>query len=148
MKRQTTGMLTLASALALGLAIQGTMTAQQPRKPDASARAEASRGGADPNIKQTREQVTKGKPAAVPAPGEKLGENTRQRVCRVVFDNYTNQWIDAYADGSYRGQIPPYGELGTYVYSGPTLTYGASSTHRWGPHKFTCDALYTWQLLP
>ncbi len=147
MKQRMTGMMTVAAALAFGLAIQGTMTAQQPRKPDASTRAEASRGGTDPNIKQTRDQVTKGKPN-VPAPGEKLGENTRQRVCRVIFDNYTAQWIDAYADGSYRGQIPPYGELGTYVYSGPTVVYGASSTSTWGPRKFNCDAQYTWQLLP
>lgn len=150
MRGRFAGMLTLASALAIGIAIQGPMAAQQPKKPDAEVRKEAKRGGgADPNITKTREQVTKA-PTQMPAPGEKTGETSRQRICRLVFDNYTRDWIDAYADGAYRGQVPPYGELYTYVISGPTVAYASASdgSGTWGPARFACNAEYWWRLRP
>ena len=146
MKGRMVGMLALAGVLAVGMTMQ--TAAQQPRKPDATAAAEAKRGGAaDPNIKQNRDAVLKEKPETQPpGPAEKTGEKTRQRVCLLVFDNYTPQWIDAYADGRYRGTVAPYGELSTYVISGPTVAYGASATHNWGPARFNCNTSYVWQL--
>ena len=145
MKRRMAGMLALAGVLAAGMTMQ--TAAQQPRKPNATAAAEAKRGTADPNIKQGRDAALKEKPEAQPpAPAEKTGEKTRQRVCLLVFDNYTPNWIDAYADGRYRGTIAPYGELSTYVISGPTVAYGASATWTWGPARFNCDTSFVWQL--
>jgi hypothetical protein len=147
MKARMAGMLALASAFAVGLAIQTSVVAQQPRKPDAKAAAEARRGGADPNIKQNRDAVLKEKPETQPpAPAEKTGEQSRQRVCLLVFDNYTNQWIDAYADGRYRGTVAPYGELATYVIAGPTVAYGSNAVYSWGPWRFPCNTSYVWQL--
>lgn len=120
MNKRTAGMLTLAGALAIGLAIHADVAAQQPRKPDATTKAEKSRGGADANIKQTREQVLKSQEAP-PAPDAKTGEKSRQLTCRLVFDNWTPYWVQVYADGRYRGELAPWGELYTYVISGRTV---------------------------
>jgi hypothetical protein len=152
MTRRLVGLLALATAVALATAIQGGITAQEPRKADAEARKEARRGGtADQNIKQTREQVTKVKPeTAPPAPAEKTGEKTRQRLCRLVFDNYTADWIDTFADGTYRGSVPPYGELLTYVIAGPTVAYASAvnGSGTWGPARFNCGTEFWWRLRP
>jgi len=37
--------------------------------------------------------------------------------CTVVFDNYTNLWIDCYVNNSYIGEVSPWGYY--YVYDVP-----------------------------
>ena len=146
--KRLAGMVMMAGVLAAAMAIQ--TTAQQPRKPDAQTRGEASRGGADANIKQNRDAALKDKEAQPLAPDAKTGEKARQRVCKLVFDNYTKFWIDVYADQRYRGTVAPYGELATYVVAGPTVMYGVSNAAglTWGPARYNCNTEFWWRLDP
>jgi hypothetical protein len=140
---------------AMLISLSAVQAQNPPRKPDETTRAEKARGGADTNVKQDRQTTVAGdKATAVPPPPQKAGnqtEKTRQFAsCAVMADNWTGYWIDVYVDSTYRGTMPPWGELYTYAIPGPTLLYGRSGggSLRWGPLTVSCRSSYVWRLDP
>src|SRR5262245_32615216 len=98
--------------LGIGLSAAAFLVAQTPQHPKSgSAKAAKSRGSSDAkdeNIKQDRQPNDPN--AKVEAPPEKGGPKTRGASCRVHVDNRTLYYVDIYTDGSYRGQVSPWGD--------------------------------------
>jgi hypothetical protein len=146
-------MTTLMTALAIAMTFLATaaVDTQTPAKPDQVSKKETGRGGADPNVKDDTGANDKGKPSGMPAPAEKSGEKSRQALCAVMFDNYTDLWIKTYVDGRFAGTMRPWGELHTYAVAGPTRLYARAdyrdgSYDYWGPVTVSCTTRYTWRL--
>src|SRR2546427_662757 len=125
-------------------------TAKPPGKSNSSRGA-----GEDPNIKTDKQQAAKNDPAnEPPAPPKKGGAKTRGFFdCWVTADNYTPWWIDIYVDGTYRGQVAPWGAGTVNAGAGSTTLYGravfdSGSVRNWGPRQFHCssDGVFTWRL--
>jgi hypothetical protein len=122
----------------------------------ATAKATSSRGvGDDPNIKGGKQQAASNDPAKeAPAPPQKGGAKTRGLFdCYVTADNYTSWWIDIYVDGTYRGQVSPWGAGTVNAGIGGTTLYGRAefndgSVKTWGPRQFLCtsDGRFNWRL--
>ena len=122
----------------------------------ATDKSNSSRGaGEDPNIKADKQQAAKNDPAnEPPAPPKKGGAKTRGFFdCWVTADNYTPWWIDIYVDGTYRGQVAPWGAGTVNAGAGSTTLYGravfdSGSVRNWGPRQFHCssDGVFTWRL--
>jgi hypothetical protein len=127
--------------------------AQRLKEPDRTTRAEKSRGGTDPNVKQDRQAATEEDKVTLPAPPHKAeareGERSRQvGMCTVIVDNWTGYAIDLFVDGTYRGTVSGYGEGYTYAISGATQLYARSAggSLYWGPYTVSCISSYVWRL--
>jgi hypothetical protein len=121
-------------------------------------RATLSRGGMageDENIRVATGTNVRGEPGEQP-PSAKAPAGTMSRGandCRVHFDNRSNLFIAAYADGTYRGELSPWGDVYTYVLAGATRLYARAgftdgSVSTWGPRMIECPAggSYQWML--
>jgi len=142
-------------ALAIGVISPAILDGQgqQGQKPDQISQKETSRGKAteDPNVKEAEGVNTRGEGTQLPGPPDKTGEQTRQALCAVMFDNYTNLWVHTYVDGRYAGQMRPWGELHTFAIAGPTILYARAiyrdgSYDHWGPTKVSCSTGFRWRL--
>ncbi len=107
-----------------------TVFAARPQASSAMAadKANSSRGtGDDPNIKGDKQQAVKNDPAnEPPAPPKKGGAKTRGFFdCWVTANNYTPWWVDVYVDGTYRGQVAPWGAGTVNAGAGGTTLYGS-----------------------
>jgi len=113
-----------------------------------------SRGsGPDANIKKDEKDVTTNAQTP-PAPPEKGGQKQRgPNDCWVTTDNSSPWFANVYVDGTYRGQVPPWGKVVFNVGAGNTTLYGRAnfpdgSATTWGPRVFLCpsDNSFTWTL--
>lgn len=115
-------------------------------------RANTSRGApADPandeNIKTARGVNVRGQPGEQP-PEAKREDGAMSRgsnSCRVHYDNRTSLHIATYAEGIFRGDVAPWGDLYTYVIGGQTRLYARAgftdgSVSTWGPRLVECPA--------
>ena len=121
-------------------------------------RANVSRGGAvteDENIRVPAGiNVRDG--AKEMAPSQKAEAGTLSRGssnCEVHFDNRSSLFVATYADGTYRGELAPWGDVKTYVIAGSTRLYARAgftdgSVSTWGPRSIECPAggSYQWML--
>lgn len=120
-------------------------------------RATTARGAAaeDENIRVPSGVNVRGE-RGEPAPEAKAPAGTRSRgssQCRVHFDNRSSIFIATYAEGSYRGELAPWGDVYTYVIAGQTRLYARAgytdgSVSTWGPRVVDCPAGgdYQWML--
>ena len=113
-----------------------------------------SRGsGPDANIKKDEKDVATNAQEP-PAPPEKGGQKQRgPNDCWVTTDNSSPWFANVYVDGTYRGQVPPWGKVTFNVGAGNTTLYGRAnfpdgSYNTWGPRVFLCpsDNSFTWTL--
>lgn len=115
-------------------------------------RANTSRGAPsnpehDENIKTVRGLNQRGEPGE-PAPDAKREDGSMSRgsaSCKVHYDNRTSLHIAAYAEGIFRGDVAPWGDLYTYVIGGQTRIYARAgftdgSVSTWGPRLVECPA--------
>lgn len=123
------------------------------------ARPNTARGAAtaaeDPNITQAGGANVADVAGEAP-PAAKAPEGTAARgasSCMVHFDNRSRLYINTYADGTYRGNLGPWGDIYTYVIAGPTRLYARadftnSPSSTWGPTMVSCPAggSFTWRL--
>ncbi len=133
-----------------------------PQRLDAQARsverANVSRGGSaaeDENIRvPAGVNVRDG--AKEQAPSQKAEAGTMGRGssnCQVHFDNRSSLFVATYADGTYRGELAPWGDVYAYVIAGATRLYARAgftdgSVSTWGPRMIECPAggSYQWML--
>jgi hypothetical protein len=121
-------------------------------------RANVSRGGTateDENIRVAAGVNVRGE-SKEPAPSQKAEDGTLSRGssnCQVHFDNRSSLFVATYADGSYRGELAPWGDVYTYVIAGSTRLYARAgftdgSVSTWGPRTIDCPAggSYQWML--
>ncbi len=121
-------------------------------------RANVSRGGAateDENIRVAGGRNVRGEPGEQ-APSQKAEAGTMSRGssnCQVHFDNRSSLFVATYADGTYRGELAPWGDVYTYVIAGSTRLYARAgftdgSVSTWGPRMVECPAGgdYQWML--
>ena len=153
MIKRLVAMTTLMTALAIAMTflVPAWVETQSQAKPDQVSKKESGRGTADANVKSDAATNEAGKPSTAPGPAEKSGEKSRQALCAVMFDNYTNLWIKTYVDGRYTGTMAPWGELHTYAIAGPTRLYAradyTNGTYEyWGPVQVSCTSRYIWRL--
>ena len=144
-------LLTLAVAMLSLVCTPETLAQEQPvEEPDGSEDVTRGRSrGEDPNIDQRR---GKNDPNVVDEdivrPLEK-GGRTRGTVCAVVFDNWTEWYIDCYVDRTYRGDVAPLGKDYLYVSGGNTQIYAVAeftdgSEITYGPKTRYCsDDIFT-----
>jgi hypothetical protein len=139
-------------AVLFGVALATSPLAAQA-KVDGKARDRAStaRGATNPaddeNIRTATGVNVKGEPGE-PAPDAKAPEGTASRgttSCKIHYDNRTNLYVAAYAEGIFRGDVAPWGDLYTYVIGGQTRIYARAgftdgSVSTWGPRLVTCPA--------
>src|SRR5260370_34217386 len=103
-----------------------TAFAAGPQAATATDKSSSSRGaGEDPNIKADKQQAAKNDPAnEPPAPPKKGGAKTRGFFdCWVTADNYTPWWVDVYVDGTYRGEVAPWGAGTVNAGAGGAMLY-------------------------
>jgi hypothetical protein len=144
---------TLALGLTLGLGVV-VLAQGQGHPTSATTKAQKTRGesGAkDENIKQDR--APNDPNSKMEAPADKGGPKTRGGACRIHIDNRTPWYIDIYTDGSYRGQVSPFGDSYGYVGCGDTNFYGRAtftdgSTRVWGPSVYYVGGTFTWTVTP
>jgi len=146
-------MLVLGLAYGLGAGLKPAQGETHPKS--ATTKAAQSRGQAgekDENIKQDR--AANDPNAKIEAPPEKGGAKTRQSAsCQIHIDNRSPWYVDIYTDGSYRGQVSPYGDSYGYVGCGGTLFYGRATFNDgtvkiWGPASYYVDGGFTWTITP
>lgn len=154
--QQSTRLAFLGLGLVAALAITSVEASAQASTRD---RPNAARGATDPandeNIRQAR-GTNSATATGEMAPSQKAEPGAATRgasSCQVRFDNRSNLYIATYADGSYRGELSPWGDVYTYVIAGPTRLYARAgfddgSVSTWGPRMVDCPAggSYTWQL--
>lgn len=143
--------LTTTLVIAIAFLVPAVVDTQGQAKPDQVSKSERGRGTADSNVKSDTATNEAGKPATAPAPAEKSGEKSRQALCSVMFDNYTDLLIKTYVDGRYTGTMARWGELYTYAVAGPTILYARAdytdgTYDSWGPIKVSCNTRYNWRL--
>lgn len=115
-------------------------------------RANTSRGApADPsqdeNIKTVRGLNVRGEMGEQP-PESKREDGAMGRgsaSCKVHYDNRTSLHVATYAEGIFRGDVAPWGDLYTYVIGGQTRIYARAgftdgSVTTWGPRLVECPA--------
>lgn len=134
----------------------GTAQAQASSR-DRANTARGAASGQDENIRVATGSNTRGA-AGEQAPSQKAEAGTATRGssdCRVHFDNRSNLYVATYADGMYRGELSPWGDIYTYVIAGPTRLYARASftdgsVSTWGPRMVDCLAggSTRWQLYP
>jgi hypothetical protein len=119
-----------------------------------STRGDATRGGADKNIKQG--EMANDPKAKIDAPAAKGGGTTRGGGgCRVEMDNSTSWYVKVYVDGIFRGTMDPWGDSYVYVYPGDTTIYARAdftdgSYKYWGPRTSYCGNgdIFPYRMLP
>lgn len=160
--RQTTLQLELAMspfrrivpvvAILFGLAFATTSLAAQDKvEGKARDRANTARGATNPaddeNIRTATGSNVRGA-TGEPAPDAKAPEGTASRgstSCKVHYDNRTSLYVATYAEGIFRGDVAPWGDLYTYVIGGQTRLYARAgftdgSVSTWGPRLVDCPA--------
>ena len=120
-------------------------------------RAATPRGAAeeDENIRVPAGRNVRGE-TGESAPMAKAPAGTRSRganECKVHFDNRSALFIATYAEGSYRGELSPWGDVQTFVIAGRTRLYARATftdgtVSTWGPRVVDCPAGgdYQWML--
>lgn len=143
--------------LVAALSLSGATAQAQGKSED---RPNTARGAVDPandeNIRQARGTNAPQASGEMVIPADKAPEGTMSRgasSCRVHFDNRSRLYVATYADGSYRGELSPWGDVYAYVIAGPTRLYARAgftdgSVSTWGPRTVSCPAggSYQWQL--
>ncbi|HRN54262.1 MAG TPA: hypothetical protein PK788_12260 [Gemmatimonadaceae bacterium] len=148
----------LPIAVAAAVAALTFLPAASQAQAKSEERATLSRGGMageDENIRIATGTNVRGEPGEQP-PSAKAPAGTMTRGandCRVHFDNRSNLFIAAYAQGTYRGELSPWGDVYTYVLAGETRLYARAgftdgSVSTWGPRLIDCPAggSYQWML--
>ena len=115
-------------------------------------RPNASRGApADPaqdeNIKSATGVNVRGEAGEQP-PDAKREDGAMSRgsnSCKIHYDNRTSLHIATYAEGIFRGDVAPWGDLYTYVIAGQARVYARAgftdgSVSTWGPRLVDCPA--------
>lgn len=141
----------LAVAVAT-LTISSAVSAQATSELRVRERANTSRGAPanpadDENIKTVGGTNVRGE-AGEPAPDAKREDGALSRgsnSCKVHYDNRSNLHIATYAEGIFRGDVAPWGDLYTYVIGGQTRLYARAgftdgSVSTWGPRLVECPA--------
>lgn len=141
------------AAALLAIAVPTTVQAQGRSE----ERAATPRGGTqeDENIRVPAGRNVRGE-AGESAPMAKAPTGTRSRganECKVHFDNRSALFIATYAEGSYRGELSPWGDVQTFVVAGRTRLYARATftdgtVSTWGPRVVDCPAGgdYQWLL--
>lgn len=141
-----------AFAALITLAVAAAPLAGQG-KPAGKARdrAATARGTSDPaqdeNIRAISGVNIRGEPGELP-PDSKFSSGNAARnstACKVHYDNRTSLYIAVYAEGIFRGDVSPWGDLFTFVVAGPTRLYARAgftdgSVSTWGPRLVECPA--------
>lgn len=137
------------------LAIAVPTTAQAQGKSEERAATPRGAAAEDENIRVAAGRNVKGE-AGEPAPMAKAPSGTRSRganECKVHFDNRSALFIATYAEGSYRGELSPWGDVQTFVIAGRTRLYARATftdgtVSTWGPRVVDCPAGgdYQWML--
>jgi hypothetical protein len=144
---------TFILGLAFSFGFQAKLAFAQDQHPkSATSKATSSRGesgGKDENIKQDRKANDPN--AKIEAPPEKGGPKTRQASCRVHIDNRTPLYVDIYLDGTYVGQVSPFGDSYGWEGCGNMTFYGRAtftdgSTQSWGPQVYFVNGTFSWSL--
>lgn len=142
-----------STAVLLAIAAPTTLRAQGKSE----ERAATARGSAedDENIRVPAGRNVRGA-AGESAPMAKAPAGTRSRganECKVHFDNRSALFIATYAEGSYRGELSPWGDVQTFVIAGRTRLYARATftdgtVSTWGPRVVDCPAGgdYQWML--
>jgi hypothetical protein len=83
--------------------------------------------------------------------GKESGEVYGKDYSDVVFDNWTNYYIDVYINGKYRGTVAPLDERVTWAIPGENTIYAKAvfkdgSYLYWGPRTTTTGYSYTLEL--
>lgn len=139
---------------------QSASVAPAPATAQSSDQPNTARGAVDPandeNIRQARGTNSQQASEDMVIPADKAPEGMATRgasSCRVHFDNRSRLYIATYADGSYRGELSPWGDVYSYVIAGPTRLYARAgftdgSVSTWGPRMVECPAggSYQWML--
>jgi len=104
-----------------------------------STKGAASRGTA---VEKPVNSATK-TPAAV-QPATKGGTASRGGYCEVIFDNWTNYYIDCYVNNNLQGYVAPWGKGTVTVSGGDTKVFGEAtfddgSKLTWGPQTKSCN---------
>jgi hypothetical protein len=164
MNRRSTEMMVFVILISLAVSAQDTGTLAGAKEKTQASRAQESDKstksrsvGDDPNIKQGKEQVAKNSPGnEPPAPPQKGGARSRGPLdCWLTIDNWSPWWIDVYIDGTYRGEVSPFGKGTVNAGFGGTMLYARANftdaTFRaWGPRQFLCSSngQFNWRLDP
>jgi hypothetical protein len=134
------------SAASSGVAAQASDSLRIRERSNASRGAPANPAD-DENIKTARGSNVPGE-AGEPAPDAKREDGALSRgsnSCKVHYDNRSNLHVATYAEGIYRGDVAPWGDLYTYVIGGQTRLYARAgftdgSVSTWGPRLVECPA--------
>ena len=134
------------------LALASSADAQTPSDSVVRERANTSRGAPsdpsqDENIKTVGGANVRGETGEQP-PASKREDGAMARgsaSCKVHYDNRTSLHIATYAEGIFRGDVAPWGDLYTYVIGGQTRIYARAgftdgSVSTWGPRLVECPA--------
>ena len=134
------------------LALASSANAQASGDLKVRERANTSRGAPsdpaqDENIKTVRGENVRGEAGEQP-PEAKREDGAMSRgsnSCKVHYDNRTSLHIATYAEGVFRGDVAPWGDLYTYVVGGQTRVYARAgftdgSVSTWGPRLVDCPA--------
>lgn len=141
----------LVVAFAL-LALASRAEAQAGEELKVRERANTSRGAPsdpsqDENIKTVGDLNIRGEMGEQP-PESKREDGAMGRgsaSCKVHYDNRTSLHVATYAEGIFRGDVAPWGDLYTYVIGGQTRIYARAgftdgSVTTWGPRLVECPA--------
>ncbi|HLZ44180.1 MAG TPA: hypothetical protein VKQ05_00705 [Gemmatimonadales bacterium] len=152
--RRRTSLITAVLAASAVFALVSTASAQAAAQAKGSTTPAArSRGTAtDENIKKPR-AANDPAAAAIPAPANKGGNQTRGAASVVHLDNWTNYYIDLYVNGEFCATSGPWGDAYCLVPSGSAVLYGKAnftdgSSLTWGPRAAYVDGNYDWKLTP
>jgi hypothetical protein len=143
------GLLASAQTAPNASAPAGAATGKAVDKPSPKSRG----AGPDPNIKQDQNQAATNA-QETPAPLPKSGQKQRGPTdCWVTAANESPWYVNVYVDGTYRGQVSPWGKGIVNARAGSTTLYGRAdfpngSYNTWGPRSFYCgpDGSFTWTL--
>lgn len=106
--------------------------------------SKAKTRGDDPNIKvEQRMNSADQESKAIQSP-DKGAPSHRGGLCYVIFDNWTDWYLDCYVDGYYEGMVAPWGEGYVTVGAGNTTLYSVArfddgSRISWGPVEKYCN---------
>jgi hypothetical protein len=150
--RRSLTLAALAGGTLLALAlVAAPLEAQGKPAGKARDRAATARGASDPaqdeNIRTLSGVNIRGETGELP-PDSKFGSGNSSRSrssCKVHYDNRTSLYIAVYAEGIFRGDVSPWGDLHTFVVAGPTRLYARAgftdgSVSTWGPRLVECPA--------
>ncbi|MFH0892795.1 MAG: hypothetical protein V2A54_00020 [Bacteroidota bacterium] len=105
-------------------------------------KSEKTRGG-DPNIKIEKRVNGDAKESFVIQPSTKGSDKPNSVYCDLVFDNWTNYYVNCYVAGNMEGYVSPWGKSTITVAGGDTKVYVVAelsdgSRMTWGPSNRYC----------